>query len=51
MRDDAETSSSPGGNVRVYERPSRWSMLAPLVWIIVAAAVLVIVLVLIWRQS
>src|SRR5687768_3524056 len=35
-----------GGNVRIYQRPSRLATLAPLIWIFLAALVLLIVFVL-----
>jgi hypothetical protein len=47
---DAATDS-PGGNVRVYERPNRLTTLAPLIWILITALILVIVFVLLVRQS
>lgn len=51
MRQDHDSSAGAGGNVHVYERPSRWTTLAPLLWIILTAILLLIVFVLLMRQS
>jgi hypothetical protein len=52
MQQASDSSPVPGGgNVRVYERPSRWTTLAPLIWILLTAAILLIVFVLLMRQN
>jgi hypothetical protein len=52
MPHDSDTAApSEGGNVRVYERPSRLTTLAPLIWILLTALILVIVFVLLVRQD
>ena len=51
QEDSSSVSAGVGENVRVYERPSKITTLAPLIWIVVAAIVLLIVFVLLKRQN
>jgi hypothetical protein len=51
MRHDTDISSTSGGSVRIYERPSRWTTLAPLIWILLAGLILGAIIVLLWRQN
>jgi hypothetical protein len=48
MRQDPAPQS---GNVRVYARPGRWATLAPLIGMLVTGLILVLIVVLLMRQS
>ena len=50
-QEDSSSVGAGGGNVRVYERPSKITTLAPLIWILIAGVVLLIVIVLLVRQN